>query len=384
MDVENRNIKRSKKSIVSIIECPDYNQQKVDLAVQKSLENIGDFDNLIKPNITVHIKPNLLSARTPEYAITTHPSLVKSLVKIIQSRGAKVTIGDSPAGISRKIEEYWKTTGMQKVADETGAQLVKFEKNGVVERVVSGKSYFISEKVAYADVIINLCKLKTHSLTLYTGAIKNMFGSIPGVKKGEFHKLAPKVRDFSEILVDIFEATKPHITIMDAVIGMEGNGPSSGRPKFFGYILASRDAVALDAVGSHIMGYLVDEILTTQIAYQRNLGEKDFSKIEFRGITRENIVQHQILLPTNRLYQSLPDSILKLAAKLIWIRPKANEKACRKCGMCIANCPVKAMKSVDGYPVIDYNICIKCFCCDEICPYDAIDLQMSWLARKLR
>jgi Pyruvate/2-oxoacid:ferredoxin oxidoreductase delta subunit len=254
----------------------------------------------------------------------------------------------------------------------------------VIERVVRGQSYFIAEKLASADVIINLCKLKTHSLTLYTGAIKNMFGAIPGVKKGEFHKIAPKVRDFSEFLVDIFEAAKPHISIMDAVIGMEGNGPSSGQAKKFGYIIASRDAVALDAVGSYIMGYDVDEILTTEIAHQRNLGEKDFNRIKFRGIVKEDLAQYQIILPTNRLYQSLPEFLLKLAGKLVWIRPKANEKKCKRCGMCITNCPVKAMESVDGFPVIDYNICIKCFCCDEICPYNAIDLQMSWLARKLR
>ncbi len=383
MDEENKNIENAKKSIVSILKCQDYNQQIVDVVAEKTLNNINAFASIIKPNITVHIKPNLLSARTPDRGITTHPSMVKALVKIIQSRGAEVTIGDSPAGITRPIEEYWKKTGMLHVAEETGAQLVKFEKSGVIERVVRGKSYFIAKPLASADVIINMCKLKTHSLTLYTGAIKNMFGVIPGVKKGEFHKIAPKVKDFSEIIVDIFEAAKPDITIMDAVIGMEGNGPSSGKPKHFGYILASRDAVALDAIGSYMLGYAVDDILTTKIAHQRNLGEKDFNKIEFRGIKQHQLVQHQILLPSNQLYQSLPEFILKLAGKLIWIRPKANAKHCKKCGMCITNCPVKAMESVDGIPVIDYNACIKCFCCDEICPYNAIDLQMSWLARKL-
>ncbi|MBD3291170.1 DUF362 domain-containing protein [candidate division KSB1 bacterium] len=384
MDGISKNTTKQNNSIVSIIECQNYDQQKVDLALKHCLNKLDAIDQIIKPDTTIHIKPNLLSARLPEHGITTHPSVVKALVNIIHKRGAKATIGDSPAGITRPIEEYWRTTGMHKVAEETGAQLIKFEKKGVIEKVVNGKSYFIAKPLASADVVINLCKLKTHSLTLYTGAIKNMFGIIPGVKKGEFHKIAPKVTQFSEILVDIFQSMQPQLTIMDAVIGMEGNGPSSGKPKHFGYILASRDAVALDAVGAHIMGYLPDEILTTQIAYRRGLGEKDLDKIRFNGFRKEDLKKQDVLLPSNRLYQSLPEFLLKLAGRLIWIRPKANEAQCRKCGMCIQNCPVSAMVSKDGIPVIDYETCIKCFCCDEICPHDAIDIQMSWLARKLR
>lgn len=381
---QNRLQKNDHKSIVSIVRCRDYEQRQVDDAINQSLKNIGGLDQLIKQGTRVHIKPNLLTAKSPDKAATTHPSVVKSLVKRVLELGGLVTIGDSPAGISRPIEEYWQATGMGEVALETGAKLVQLEKKGVVERTVNGKAYFISSAVAEADVVINVCKLKTHNLTLFTGAIKNMFGAIPGFKKSEYHKQAPKVEEFSEIIVDIFSAVRPQLNIMDAIEIMEGNGPSAGRPKHLGMILASKDAVALDAIAAKIVGFEAGEILTTEKAYQRGLGEKVIDRIAILGESLEALRDLQIALPTNRFQHYIPASVVKVLGKLVWVRPKPDENRCKRCGACIAICPTRAMNPKDGFPVIDYNKCISCFCCDEVCPHNAIDQDLSWLTKLFR
>ncbi len=372
------------KSVVSIVHCHDYEQNQIDAAIDRSIRNIGGLDQFIKRGTRVHIKPNLLTAKSPEKAATTHPLVLKSIVNRVMENGGEVTIGDSPAGISRPIEEYWRITGIDDVAKKTGAKLVKLEKKGVVERSVNGKSYFIAFAVAEADVVINICKLKTHNLTLFTGAIKNMFGTIPGFKKSEYHKQAPKIEGFSEIIVDIFSAVKPQLNIMDAVEIMEGNGPSAGKPRHLGLIFASEDAVALDAVAAKIVGFNDDEILTTEIAYQRGIGEKVIDRINILGESLEAFSDLRISLPTNRFQRYIPASVVKVLGKLVWLRPKPDVDRCKRCGACIATCPTQAMGPKEGFPVIDYNKCISCFCCDEVCPHDAIDQDMSWLTKLFR
>ena len=371
-------------SIVSVVQCKNYDQNFVEKAIDQSLQNIGGLHQFIKKGKRVHIKPNLLTAKPPEKAATTHPFIVKSIVDRVQALGGIVTIGDSPAGISRPIEDYWRTTGMEQIATETGARLVQFEKKGVVERYVNGKSYFIAKSIANADVVVNVCKLKTHNLTLFTGAIKNMFGSIPGFKKSEYHKQAPKVEEFSKIVVDIFSAVQPQLNIMDAIEIMEGNGPSAGKPSYLGLILASKDAVAMDALAAKIIGFEDGEILTTEYAYQRGLGEKHIEKIIISGSSLDPYQDLCVILPSNRFQRYIPASLVKILGRLVWVRPKPDEDRCKRCGTCITNCPTQAMSPKHGFPVIDYKKCISCFCCDEVCPHDAIDQNMSWLARKFR
>ena len=371
-----------KSSIVSVVKCKNYDRSLVEKAIKNSLKNIGGLQQFIKPGNKVHIKPNLLTAKSPEKAATTHPEIVRAVVQSVQKLGGIVTIGDSPAGISRPIEQYWKNTGMEQVAKETGAKLVRFEKNEVTKCVVNGTSYYITKAITEADVVINVCKLKTHNLTLYTGALKNMFGTIPGFRKSEYHKQAPKVQEFSKIIVDVFSATKPQLTIMDGVTIMEGNGPSAGSPKDLGLILAGIDAVALDSVAAGILGFNDGEILSTEIAFQRGLGEKRKDKIIIKGDGLKEIDELTFSLPTNHLLNFIPTSLIKTLGKLLWVRPKPDVETCKRCGDCIKKCPTQAMTPEDGFPIINYDKCISCFCCDEVCPHDAIDQKMSWLAKK--
>ncbi|MBN2008665.1 DUF362 domain-containing protein [candidate division KSB1 bacterium] len=372
------------KSIVSMTSCDNYEYPTIQKALRSILSELPQIDSLVKSGQHVHVKPNMLTAKEPERAATTHPAVVRAVVEYIQQADIKITIGDSPAGISKPIEHYWEKTGLKEVADKTGASLIPLEKKGVVERRINNKSYYIAQAIADADVVINVCKLKTHGLTLMTGAIKNMFGTIPGVQKGEFHKIAPKLRDFANVLVDVFQSVRPALTVMDAIVGMEGSGPSSGTPKKFGYLLAGHDAVAIDTVASHIMGFNPHEIITSVIAAERGLGCNDIENIDIRNIDRLQIHSVDTELPSNRILYYTPEFLIKLVGKLVWIRPRANKERCRRCGVCIHNCPVQAMNDEDGLPIIDYNVCIKCFCCDESCPHQAIEQEMSWLARKLR
>jgi uncharacterized Fe-S center protein len=271
---------------------------------------------------------------------------------------------------------------MEKVAQETGAELVRFEKNAVEKRMINGQAYYIASIITRADVVINLCKLKTHNLTLYTGAIKNMFGSIPGFRKSEYHKQAPKVEEFSKIIVDVFSATRPQLSIMDAVAIMEGNGPSAGNPNDLGLIFASTDAVAIDAIAAEILGFGEGEIATTEIAFQKGLGEKRKEKIIIKGINLASLPKLNFALPSNHFLKYIPTSLIQVLGKLLWVRPRPAEERCKRCKACIANCPVEAMASQEGFPIIDYDKCIACFCCDEVCPHNAIDQKMSWLAKK--
>jgi len=373
---------QKEQSIVSIVKCKNYDRSLVSEAIKKSLENIGGLKQFIKSGNRVHIKPNLLTAKSPEKAATTHPEIVHAVVQSVQKLGGIVTIGDSPAGISRPIEQYWKNTGMEKVAEETGAKLVRFEKNEIEKCIVDGTSYYITKAVTEADVVISVCKMKTHNLTLYTGAIKNMFGTIPGFRKSEYHKQAPKVETFSKIIVDVFSAAKPQLNIMDGVTIMEGNGPSAGSPKGLGLILAGVDAVALDSIASGILGFKDGEIAITEIAFQRGLGEKRKHKIIIKGDRLKDFEDLVFSLPTNHLLNLIPTSLIKTRGKLLWVRPKPDVETCKRCGDCIKKCPTQAMTPEDGFPIIDYEKCINCFCCDEVCPHDAIDQKMSWLAKK--
>lgn len=381
---QSQNPQKSCKSAVAVARCQSYDPNLVSGAIAQIDRLIGGMEQYVALGMQVHVKPNLLAAKPPERAATTHPSVVQAIVERIMRLGAKVTIGDSPAGISRPIEEYWRNTGMEQVAKQTGAQLVQLEKKGLIERRVNGRSYFIARAIAEADLVINICKLKTHNLTLYTGAIKNMFGSIPGFQKSEYHKQHPKVEQFAEIIVDVFQAVQPQLSIMDAVEMMEGNGPSAGKPKYLGLILASCDAVALDSVAARLIGFNHGEVLTTSYAYQRGLGEADLQRIELLGDPLPLIEPNSIELPANRLLHYVPAGAVKLLGKLVWVRPKPSIDRCKRCGACIKICPTQAMSSRDGFPIIDYKKCISCFCCDEACPHNAIDQDMSWLTKLFR
>ena len=384
MDMGDKSVK------VSIVRCENYEPQILEPAIKKSFENIGGLSSFIKSGDKVLLKINMLSAKNPQRAITTHPALVEEVAKLILELDAVPMIGDSPGGAVKGVKRYWERTGIQAIADKLGIELVNFETSGTYEFSVNGRILNLAKPIFDADVVINMPKLKTHGLTLMTAAIKNMYGSVPGLRKAVYHKENPVPVDFSALLLDIYMTCKPQLTLMDAVIGMEGRGPSSGKPRKIGLILAGVDGMAIDEIAAQIIGYEPSEIDTISLAKEKGL--REFDEIEIIGekladvkIADFDLIGHhrkwKILRWGMRVFGK---SIAKILDKFFWVRPIVNHEICTRCQFCIRSCPVKAMRLEDNKVLIDYNVCINCLCCHELCPEDAIEIQTSFLARRFR
>ncbi|OGC21979.1 hypothetical protein A2291_07370 [candidate division WOR-1 bacterium RIFOXYB2_FULL_42_35] len=380
------------KPKVAIVKCKSYRQAQVDAAVRQSLELISGLDKTIKPGNRVLIKVNALMGKDPELGITTHPALVTAIVKLVKALGAIPLVGDSPGDGSANVHKVMSKCGFTKATEEAGGELISFEKAGTKDIPSPSqhkkiKTLKISKAVLKADVIINLPKLKTHGWTLYTGAIKNLFGCITGFNKASFHFAAPKCKDFSIALVDILEIVKPTINIMDAVMGMEGQGPTEGKPRLMGAILASFDAVALDAVAATAINYQPLEIDMIRIADNRQLGTGKLANIDVVGTPLKEIIKKDwehcanTYAITNRIPSFLEPILNPIMQKILRIDPEIIQDKCKKCLVCVNNCPAKTIYFKDNTVKIDLSKCIMCYCCHELCPYKSIRLKQSWLAK---
>ncbi len=372
------------KTKVSVVKCSGYNPGQVKEALEKALSLLGGLAGIIKRGDRVLIKPNMLSARCPGEGVTTHPAVVRGIVELVQEVGAEAIIGDSPGGTNRDLNHFWEVCGYKEVSEATGAPLVSLERELREVEVPGGviyKTLHLSRIALEADVLITVPKLKTHSLTLLTGAIKNLLGLIPGLGKMEFHRRCPKPDDLGEAVVDIFSALKPRLAIMDAIVGMEGNGPVSDKLRDVGVLLAGPDAVALDTVAQTIMGLKPFDVPTTRAAAERGLGTADLRKIDIKGESLEEVVIKNFVLPSNAVVRSIPKPILSLIARRIMVRPRARTDKCTGCRCCVKNCPVGAVSIEKNFVRIDYRKCILCLCCYELCPEKAMDLKKSLLSR---
>ena len=358
--------------------CGEYEAGALRRALESSLEAIGGLP--LKPGDRVLLKPNLLTAKAPERAVTTHPLIVQVVGELVRDCGGIPFIGDSPSGSPG--EAIFSVTGMGEIAKRLQTRTVNFSSAGTVEKVVRGNVYYLARDAVECDLIINLPKLKTHSLTLFTGAVKNLYGCLPGFQKGNWHRRAPKSEDFSQVVVDVFSCFRPKVNLMDGILAMEGDGPSNGKPRKLGLIIASNSAPALDRVASQIIGYNPDEILTTRYAELRGFSSGERGA-EVSGLSLAEVTIKDFSLPVDRYLRMIPKMALDILGKFIWTRPEVDPEVCSVCLACVENCPVQAMKENGGPPVIDHKQCISCYCCDEICPEGAVAKKMSWLAKRL-
>jgi len=371
---------------VSLTKTESYNLETLRFSLQRLISNLGGWNKFLNPGETVLLKPNLLSARTPDRGVTTHSALMYVLAESLLEFGAIPSIGDSPGGAYRGVERVLNNTGMKEVADKLGLETINFEASSA--RIVrkNGITLYITKALENFDRVISISKLKTHSLMLYTGAIKNLFGCIPGFRKSEYHKMYPLPTQFGEMLVALFGEIDVDLHIMDAVVGMEGNGPASGDLRDVGLLLASKDGVALDRVAEHIVGIKAGQSVTTKMAANQGLGCGNLDRIEITGENlRDCILDEPFKLPPKLPERLIPAWMIRMFAPLIWVRPAPMEEKCTRCGVCAQNCPVNAI-TMHGKELPDYNYkkCITCLCCHELCPEDAIELEMSWLAKKVR
>lgn len=368
-------------SKVAIVKCDSYESSLVCEAVSKSIDLLGGINNFIRPGSRVLVKPNLLSANDPQDGITTHPEVVRAVLRVLKGINCKIFVGDSPNILGRrpeKVDEVYEKTGMSEVCRQEGVELVKFDNQ-------RWKSKFpLTSWLDECDYLVNVPKFKTHQLTLLTGAIKNLFGLIPGTYKIELHKNNFNSQIFSDMLVDLFQEARPALNIIDGILAMEGEGPgTSGKLRNSDLILASGDAVAVDAVLAEIMGVDPLEVLTNKEAAKRNLGTARLKDITIVGENLNNAIKEPFLLPSASLKRKLCNPLVRLAFKFIKFYPYAIHKKCTRCSACVQICPEKVISLRNNRIHFDHKGCISCFCCQEVCPSDAIKVIKSLLARFL-
>lgn len=368
---------------VSIVKCQSYEEGEVQKALRRSIDLIGGMGRFVKRGDRVLLKPNLLYGKAPEKAVTTHPALVKGIIEMVKEQGGHPQLGDSPGmgnatGVAQK-------SGIKKVADAMGCPIVEFkrpvlpaEKRGRVFKKIE-----IDQALFEADVIINLPKWKTHGQMLLTLGVKNLFGCVPGPRKALWHLRAGRdAKLFAQILVDIYLLIQPSLTILDGIVGMEGGGPGSGDPIPLGLILASQDPLYLDQIVCDLLGISRNALLTNRVAFEQGLGRDE---IEVKGETIEEMKVTRFRLPKlTRVDWHLPGFLQNLIQDAIASKPVGHEEACKDCGLCVEICPPKGLSRTEKGLSFDYGKCIRCFCCQEICPEGAITVQLGWGSKILR
>ena len=366
---------------VSLQALPDYDPIRVREALQRLLEPLGGIGHYIKPGQKVLIKPNLLSGKSPEKAVTTHPEIVHQVILLAQGAGGVVSVGDSP-GIG-KPESVARKCGILAVVEATGAHFAPFEESVPISLDAGTFHHLeVAKEALAADVIINLPKLKTHQMMGYTGAVKNMFGLVVGMRKARLHLQAGTDKAFFALmLLELAERFKPALSIMDAVVGMEGDGPGSGDPVQLGALLASPHPVALDTVATTMVNLPEQRVWTQMIARQTGRQGVSFDSLELLGVPLETLQTTRFRPAKNAdVNFGLPTPVKNLLKNAITAQPEIDQ-ACQRCGDCVTHCPPQAMTLDANGIKIDYGRCIRCFCCQELCPHNAITTQQGLLLR---
>ncbi len=365
---------------VAVVKCERYEYLPLEAALRQALELLGGISNFIRPRTRVLVKPNLLLAKPPEFAITTHPEVVRAIIRLLKEQGCRVILGDGPSvwgHYIQNVDEVYAVTGIKQVCLDEDVPLVTFDKRRMREK------FPLTTYLDECDHLVNLPKLKTHEMTLITGAIKNLFGLVSGTYKTELHKNYFPPAEFSKILVDIYEEAHPSLTIIDGITAMEGDGPAtSGTPRPLGLLLAGADCVALDTVMASVMGINPQDVLHIQEAAKRGLGQSDLRKITVRGEDIGQLNVRPFVLPKNSArLTSLPPIIQKCFKSWVKYYPYSLPFKCTHCGHCVKICPKQCISLRKKGIGIDYKKCIACFCCQESCPEAAIGVKRSLLAK---
>lgn len=372
-------------SEVVLLNCTDYDEKQVEAKIR---EIFTKSPLEVQAGQTVFLKANLLLGKRPEEAITTHPAVVLATARYFLEKGCKVIVGDSPGGVfnAAYLKAVYRITGMQEAARKAGCEL-NYNTDTLQINYEQGKkvqTMNVVKAMATADVLISLAKLKTHGMMVYTGAMKNMFGAIPGVEKVQYHLRMPAYDDFADTLLDICFAMKPAYGIIDGIIGMEGDGPSGGNPRKVGVLLGGANLAALDRVGAALIGLEAKEVPMLAAACKRGLLAADkFPEIigdDFAAACVKNYVRSKGIA-INMYADKLPKFLVKWLDRRLKAYPVFNGPTCNGCGICAQNCPMKIISIKDKRPVADLSSCVSCFCCHELCPQKAIAIKRGLFAR---
>lgn len=377
---------------VAIVRCETYEPDQVLEAVKRGLDYLGGLSSFVRADEEILLKPNLLVPEFPEKCVTTHPGVFRAVAALLIDEGVRVSYGDSPAvgGTLRAA----KKAGIHAVAEELGVSLADFKNSRKVsaEQAVQNKQFTIANGALDCDGIISLPKLKTHALERFTGCVKNQFGCIPGILKGEFHVKLPDAHQFGKMLVDLNNFLKPRLYIMDGIQAMEGNGPRGGKPKQMDVILISSDPIALDATVCRLVDINPEIVPTIKYGSEADSGTYQKGEIRLLGDDFENLRCRDFDVDRKPIssYKKERGTLTRFMNNRLVSKPVIIDPKCTSCGTCITMCPAtpKALdwfgKKDESIPRYNYDHCIRCFCCQEVCPEGAVELRKPLLKRIMR
>jgi uncharacterized protein (DUF362 family)/Pyruvate/2-oxoacid:ferredoxin oxidoreductase delta subunit len=360
---------------VSLQRVEHYERGQVMSGLTRLLEPLGGMARFVKPGERVLIKPNMLSAKPPEAAVTTHPEVLRGVIELVQGAGGVALVGDSPGfGSTRKVAER---SGMLRVIEETGAQLVPFTDAVPVAGSGTFREFELARPYLEADRLINLPKLKTHEMMTLTCCVKNLFGAVVGAQKAAWHLKAGADKElFAQMLLEVHQLRVPDLNIVDAIVGMEGNGPGSGDPCQVGLLLAGDNAVAVDLIAAEIAGIPRKLLYLENAARKRGLPGSRRDEIETCDVSWDGALCTPFRLPhLSDVQFGLPGFLKNRLRNQFSSRPEVVEQKCELCGVCVRSCPPDAIRIEGGRLRFNYQRCIRCFCCRELCPHAALKLR---------
>lgn len=372
-------------------QCTVYESALLTKILSDSFRDLNISENCFYGKRIV-IKPNLVMKAPSERAATTHPAVIDALLTLLGTTGAAdIVIAESPGGpyTATALRSIYKTCGMEDIAVRHGIRL-NFEtgfQNIPAPNAVTSKNFDILSPICEADIIINVCKLKSHSLTKMSGAVKNFFGTIPGLKKFEMHARFPDYKDFNSMLVDLCAMLHERmqvINIVDAVIGMEGNGPTGGEPRGIGAVLVSRNAFCADLLCTEILGF-GSGVPMVEEAKRRGFCPEKSSLLTVTGDFHKPLYPVAFKTPDAQssfsVFRWLPDLFGGRVYRWLQPKPEIDRSKCVGCGECVRSCPVHTidmlMESGKKRAVIRHDKCIRCYCCQELCPFRAVRIKKN-------
>ena len=359
--------------------CISYDQEEIRTQISQHLDRNVKFQDLKGKRIL--LKPNILSASDPAKTVTTHPVFLEALMIELKSRGASLTIGDSPGGLFNRnsLAKAYRATGYEKIARKHGVEL-NYNTSYHEEKHPAGrfvKSFNIADYIRRHDLIIAIPKIKTHMFTGLTCASKIMFGAIAGTQKVGFHTRFPDRSDFSKMLLDLTDLTAPDLFLVDGIQGMEGEGPQNGVPRDVGIIISGDDHIPIDLFVTRMVGLDIENLPILKAAMDRNLLKKDDMIPSFGDGAHYKLGRPFISAEGRKVVREPPRIFKRAIVNITTKKPRVNKAKCTGCGVCMENCAGDAIVMIDKKARIDYSKCIRCYCCHELCQYEAMELSLG-------
>lgn len=371
---------------VCVSACEAYEYEKVRAVLEEQFYLLK-AEEVIRPGMRVAVKPNLVTRSTPDESAVTHPVVICAVVSLLKELGASVVIAESPGGpyTPSLLKGIYEQSGCAQ-AEQYGAELNLDCTWGELKAPKARlcRSFSVITPLLQADAIVDVCKLKTHCMMGMSAAVKNLFGSVPGLMKPELHCRFPEKEPFGTMITDLCQALRPVLSVVDAVTAMEGNGPTGGQPRHVGALLASRSPYAVDLACTQIIGMDPESVYPLRSAMERDLCPRTAEELVWLCEPASRFAVPDFLQPESKsadFITRLPKFLQPLATRLATPSPKIRTAECVGCGKCAESCPQHTITIRDRKAVIDYTNCIRCYCCHEMCPKHVIDIRRLSLFR---